>query len=88
MQQEPSKWAGGGINVSGEAPFEIRGFSLANAAALLHRRGWWPVRDRVRVRHPYRPHRARPEGTILQSTKYNNGTVDRQQYDACTLIRY
>ena len=35
MQQEPSKWAGGGINVSGEAPFEIRGFSLANAAALV-----------------------------------------------------
>eukprot|EP00904_Undaria_pinnatifida_P010251 jgi/Undpi1/6356/HiC_scaffold_20.g08837.m1 len=35
MQQEPSKWAGGGINVSGEAPFEIRGFSLANAAALI-----------------------------------------------------
>ena len=35
MQQKPSKWAGGGINVSGEAPFEIRGFSLANAAALV-----------------------------------------------------
>lgn len=36
MQQDgPSQWAGGGINVSGEAPFEIRGFSLANAAALL-----------------------------------------------------
>ena len=35
MQQEPSKWAVGGIHVSGEAPFEIRGFSLANAAALV-----------------------------------------------------
>ena len=35
MQQEPSKWASGGINVSGEAPFEMRGFSLANAAALV-----------------------------------------------------
>ncbi|CAB1118370.1 unnamed protein product [Ectocarpus sp. CCAP 1310/34] len=35
MQSDgPSQWAGGGINVSGEAPFEIRGFSLANAAAL------------------------------------------------------
>lgn len=36
MQQDqgPSQWASGGINVSGEAPFEIRGFSLANAAAL------------------------------------------------------
>lgn len=33
MQQEPSKWGAGGVNVSGEAPFEIRGFSLANAAA-------------------------------------------------------
>eukprot|EP00752_Nemacystus_decipiens_P010421 g9288.t1 len=36
MQSDgPSQWAGGGINVSGEAPFEIRGFSLANAAALV-----------------------------------------------------
>lgn len=35
MQAGPSKWGGGGINVSGEAPFEIRGFSLANAAALV-----------------------------------------------------
>lgn len=34
MQNAPSKWGGGGINVSGEAPFEIRGFSLANAAAI------------------------------------------------------
>lgn len=33
-QQGPSQWASGGINVSGEAPFEIRGFSLANAAAI------------------------------------------------------
>lgn len=36
MQQDgPSQWTGGGINVSGDAPFEIRGFSLANAAALV-----------------------------------------------------
>lgn len=35
MQQGPSKLTGGGINISGEAPFEIRGFSLANAAAFV-----------------------------------------------------
>ena len=50
------------------SPCHHRGIVLR---VLLHRRGWWPVRDRVRVRHPYRPHRACPEGTILQSTKYN-----------------
>lgn len=35
QMQEDGRMIGGGFNLSGEAPFEIRGFSLANLALLI-----------------------------------------------------